>query len=283
MVDERNSSSTTEPLLQVRGLSKSFVRTRALFGSSGTIVALQDVGLEVFHGKALAVIGESGSGKSTLAQCIVRLENPDDGEILFEGSNVLQLRAEELRQFQREAQMIFQDPASSLDPRFTAAEIVTEPLVIQGLLPRKERRERAVELLIQVGLSPQMLGRFPEEFSGGQRQRLALARALSLGPRLLILDEALSALDLSIQASIVELLVSLQQERGLTYLFITHDLSLAASIADEIVVMQAGRIVERGKTSNILRSPAHEHTRALLEASPWTQRFFAPADGRSPA
>ena len=211
MVDERNSSSTTEPLLQVRGLSKSFVRTRALFGSSGTIVALQDVGLEVFHGKALAVIGESGSGKSTLAQCIVRLENPDDGEILFEGSNVLQLRAEELRQFQREAQMIFQDPASSLDPRFTAAEIVTEPLVIQGLLPRKERRERAVELLIQVGLSPQMLGRFPEEFSGGQRQRLALARALSLGPRLLILDEALSALDLSIQASIVELLVSLQQ------------------------------------------------------------------------
>lgn len=243
------------------------------------VVALQNVSLELSRGKTLALIGESGSGKSTLARCIVRMEEPDQGEIRFEGRDVLQFTGEELRHFGCDVQMIFQDAVSSLNPRFTASEIVIEPLVIQGRLPRREQSERATQLLVLVGLPAQMLNRFPAEFSGGQRQRLALARALSLEPKLLILDEALSALDLSIQASMTELLLDLQEARGLSYLFITHDLSLAACMADEIAVMQAGQIVERGEVANILKCPAHAHTCALLAASPWTQRFAPLGEG----
>lgn len=279
MANESATDKRSSPLLQVRGLSKSFVRTQTTSGSAREIVALQNVSLELFRGETLALIGESGSGKSTLARCVVRMEEPDQGEIRFEGCDVLQFRGEELRLFRCDVQMIFQDAASSLNPRFTATEIVTEPLMIQGRLPRREQRERATQLLSGVGLPAQMLGRFPAEFSGGQRQRLALARALSLEPKLLILDEALSALDLSIQASMVELLLGLQELRGLSYLFITHDLSLAACMANEIAVMQAGQIVERGEAANILKCPAHAHTRALLAASPWTQRFAPLEEG----
>lgn len=284
MADKPISSDTrVSPVLEVRGLSKSFARTQTTLGSAREIVALQNVSLELFRGKTLALIGESGSGKSTLARCIVRMEEPEQGEIRFEGCAVLQCTGEELRHFRCDVQMIFQDAASSLNPRFTATEIVTEPLVIQGRLPRREQRESATQLLMQVGLPAQMLDRFPAEFSGGQRQRLALARALSLEPKLLILDEALSALDLSIQASMVELLLDLQEVRGLSYLFITHDLSLAACMADEIAVMQAGQIVERGQATDILECPAHAHTRALLAASPGTQRFVPLEEGGGPA
>lgn len=281
MANEPTLDTRPWPLLEVRGLSKSFARRSALLHSTSQIVALQNVSLELFQRKILALIGESGSGKSTLARCMVRMEEPDQGEIRFEGLDVLQFTEEELHRFRCDVQMIFQDAASSLNPRFNATEIVTEPLMIQGRLPRGEQRDRAAQLLAQVRLPARMLDRFPAELSGGQRQRLALARALSLEPRVLILDEALSALDLSTQGAMVELLLDLQQARGLSYLFITHDLSLATCMADEITVMQAGQIVERGAVENILKCPAHAHTRALLAASPWTQRCIPLEEGGS--
>lgn len=254
-------------LLRVRGLRKRYVRrTGVLRGAA--IQALEDVDLSVAAGSTMALVGESGSGKSTLARCLARLEEPDSGEISFEGRNLVGLSGQELQAVRRQIQLIFQDPAMALNPGLSAAEIVEEPLLIMRRGGRQERRGRALELMEQVSLPAAWGARRPFELSGGQRQRLAIARALAVEPRLLILDEALSGLDLSIQAQIVNLLLDLQSRHPLTYLYVSHDLGLMGRIADEVAVLYRGRIVERGGIAAVLAAPQHPHTRALVAAIP---------------
>lgn len=255
------------PLLEVKDLVKRYSR-RKLTGPRGEVRALDGVSLSVSRGTTLALVGESGSGKSTLAFCLACLERPTSGALRFEERDVLQLGEKELRAIRRKIQLIFQDPASSFNPKWKILEILTEPLVLQGNLGREEIRSRAHVLLEQVGLSTSMEEKLPSELSGGQRQRLAIARALMLEPQLLILDEALSALDCSVQAQIANLLVELQSSLNMTYLFITHDMVMAAHLADEIAVMSEGRIVEQGTPDKILRQPESAITRELLAAGP---------------
>ena len=260
-----------EPLLRVRGLSKEFRQRRRIAGGEYVVRALDAVDLELASGSTLALVGESGSGKSTLARCLVRLEEPTTGEMWFAGRNLLELKASELARVRRKMQLIFQDPAAALNPRLSAAEIVAEPLLIQRLGTKREQRAQALVWMEKVGLRREWAVRSPLEFSGGQRQRLAIARALILQPRLLILDEALSALDLSVQAQIVNLLLEQQAELDLAYLYISHDLSLAGVLADEVAVMHRGRIVERASCAQLFAQPQHAHTRALLAAVPATR------------
>jgi peptide/nickel transport system ATP-binding protein len=223
---------------------------------------------QVAAGTTLALVGESGSGKSTLARCLARLEEADSGEIWFEGRDILRLRGRDLVPVRRRIQLIFQDSATALNPRFSALEIVEEPLLIQGRGGKAERRNRALELMEAVGLRTDWATRRSLELSGGQRQRLAIARALAAEPSLLIFDEALAGLDVLIQSQIVNLLLDLQVSRGLTYLYVSHDLELMGRIADEIAVLCAGRIVERGNAAAIVAGPRHPHTQALLAAVP---------------
>jgi ABC-type glutathione transport system ATPase component len=260
------SSEFMQPLIRVESVSKYYRQRRIL--SSGHIVhALNGVSLSIAPRSTLALVGESGSGKSTLALCLACLERPSSGKIWFGGRDIATLAENQMRAVRPQIQLIFQDPASSLNPRFTAFEIVTEPLVLQRWKGR-QTREQGFALLERVGLSAEMASRRVGEFSGGQKQRLAIARALSLEPKILILDEALSALDCSAQARITNLLLELQSSFALTYLFITHDLAMAAHIADEIAVMNRGRIVERGDPQKLLDSPEHEATRRLVAATP---------------
>jgi ABC-type glutathione transport system ATPase component len=256
-----------EALVSVRGLSKRYDQRRWLrpFGTFG-IQALDSVDLEIAAGSTVALMGESGAGKSTLAWCLARMERPDAGEILFRGRDLLKMPRRDLAAVRQKIQLIFQDSAQALNPRFSAAEVVSEPLDVHSLGTKVERRRRALELMEQVGLSAAWAGRSPFEFSGGQRQRLTIARALTLQPCLLILDEALTGLDLPIQAEIVELLVELQTAHGLTYLYISHDFNLVERLADEVVVMREGRVVERAGTAELFRCPHHPHTQALLSA-----------------
>ena len=254
-------------ILQIRGLSKQYVSRDALMRRRAGVIALQDVSFEVGTGETVAVIGESGSGKSTLARCIVRMEEADSGEILFRGTDLAKLTMSELRPFRSQVQLIVQDSAGSLNPRFTAAEMIEEPLVIQGIGTGGERRKRAAELIEQVGLETDWAERRVTQFSGGQRQRLAIARVLALRPALLILDEALTGLDLSTQAQVLNLLLELKNSYGLTYLFISHDLGLVSRVADRIAVMQGGRIVECGKPQDILQRPQHPQTIALVNSA----------------
>lgn len=256
-----------QPLLKVDGLRKRYGGGRLLVRGEG-VTALSGVTFSVSPGTTLAVVGESGSGKSTLALCLACLERPTAGRIEFEGREVAALGEPDLRALRPRIQLVFQDPAQSLNPRFTALEIVAEPLVVQKKFTRRERSDCARRLLERIGLSVEMAGRTPAEFSGGQRQRLAIARALVLEPKLLILDEALSALDCSVQAQIANLLMDLQASLGLTYLFITHDLAMAAHLADEVAVLAGGRIVEHGAAAKVLRHPQHAATQALLAAVP---------------
>jgi ABC-type glutathione transport system ATPase component len=256
-----------EPILRVENLVKRYVK-RNLVGAPQDFLALEGVSFAVSPGSTLAIVGESGSGKSTLAACIACLETPTAGNLWFEGRNLAQSAESELRKTRPQIQLIFPDPASALNPRWTILEIVVEPLVLQGKLDRKDRNMRAFSLLERVGLSAEIAGRPASELSGGQRQRLAIARALTLDPKILILDEALSSLDCSTQAQIANLLLELQASLGMTFLFITHDLTMAAHLADEIVVMSHGRIVEYGPTAELLRNPSHEATRQLLAAVP---------------
>lgn len=256
------------PLVQVEALSKTYAPHGWFWRRESRVEALRDVHLSIEAGSTHALVGESGSGKSTLARCLARLEMPSAGRLWFDGRDLLSLSPLELRSVRREIQLIFQDPAASLSPRFTAAEIVEEPLHVQHIGTRRERRECALRLLDLVGIPAGWSDRRPFEFSGGQRQRLAIARALTLSPRFLILDEAFSALDLSLQAQMVNLLLDLQAARGLTYLYITHDLSLVGHVADEISVLHRGRIVEHGKTPELFSAPRHPQTQALLEAMP---------------
>jgi peptide/nickel transport system ATP-binding protein len=261
------ANATMAPLLTVESLSMRY-GARHLGGTRTSVTALDGVSFTIAAGTTLALVGASGSGKSTLALCLACLERPTAGKILFEGRELTALAARELRAVRPKIQLVFQDPTGSLSPRLTALEIVTEPFEVQGRFTEAERNERAQGLFERVGLSFQMAMRTAREFSGGQRQRLAIARALALEPRVLVLDEALSALDASIQAQIGNLLFDLQQSAGLTYVFITHDMAMAARLADEIAVLESGRIVERGAPGDVLRQPAHAATRALMAAAP---------------
>jgi ABC-type glutathione transport system ATPase component len=261
------SDSDMPPLLRIDKLVKRYDR-RNLAGSRAELFALDGVSFAVARGTTLAIIGESGSGKSTLGSCISCLENPTSGSIWFEGRDIAGLVENDRRQVRPQIQLIFQDPSNSLNPRWSVERILLEPLALQGKLKRERMQQRAVALMAQVGLSPEMLNRLPARLSGGQRQRLAIARALALEPKLLILDEALSALDCSVQAQIANLLMELQRNLDMTYLFITHDLAMAAHLADEIAVMNRGRIVEQGPAQRVLRHPTEEITKNLLAATP---------------
>ncbi len=256
------------PLLDVRGLVKHFVRKRGLFQPPSIVKAVDDVSFAIHEGEMFGLVGESGSGKSTTGRCILRLIEPTAGEVLFRGENVLAFPRERMRLARRDMQIVFQDPYSSLNPRMRAGDIVEEPLVIHGLGARAERRQRVAELFEMVGLEPDHLQRYPHQFSGGQRQRIGIARALALSPALVIADEAVSALDVSIQAQVVRLMLELRERLKLTYLFIAHDLRLVEHICGRVAVMYLGRIVEMGDTSALFANPAHPYTRALLSAVP---------------
>jgi ABC-type glutathione transport system ATPase component len=255
-----------QPLIKVENLVKRYARRNR--GGAQELRALDGVSFEVFAGTTLAVVGESGSGKSTLALCLACLEEPTSGGVWFGGKDICKIAGKEQREIRPQIQLIFQDPANSLNPRWKAIEILTEPLILQGRISRKEMKERAYSLLGRVGLSAAIGERLPGELSGGQRQRLAIARALALEPKVMVLDEALSALDCSVQAQIANVLVELQSALGMTYVFITHDLGMAAHLADEIVVMNGGRILEQGRVEDVLREPREEITRRLVAAVP---------------
>jgi ABC-type glutathione transport system ATPase component len=252
------------PLVRAVGLSKSYVQRAPFSQKKFVIDALADVELAILPASLTALVGESGSGKSTLARCLALLEKPDCGEIWFEGKEVSRVGNWELARLRPRIQMVFQDSAGALNPRFTAAQIIAEPLEIQQREDSRSLRSRACELMEEVGLSATWADRRPLEFSGGQRQRLAIARAVALKPAFLILDESLSGLDLSTQAQILNLLLDLQKAHSLTYLLISHDLSLVGQVADFIAVMHHGRIVERGFRQDVLVNPNHAHTRELV-------------------
>jgi peptide/nickel transport system ATP-binding protein len=258
-----------QPLLKIENLVKHYAAGRSR-GSRRTFAALDGVSLSIASQTTVALVGESGSGKSTLALCIACLERPTSGSMWFEGIDVAVREEAQLRLLRPQIQLVFQDPASSLNPHWTALELVSEPLLVQRRFDRQERERKALDLLDRVAISRKMGGRRADELSGGQKQRIAIARALALEPKLIVLDEALSGLDCSVAAQISNLLRELQSSLGLTYLFITHDFLMAAHLADQIAVMDRGRIVESGPTERILRAPSHEATRSLLAA---TARF----------
>ena len=256
------------PLLEVRRLVKHFVCKPGLFRARSVVRAVDDVTFTIDEGEMFGLVGESGSGKSTTGRCILRLIEPTSGEVFFRGENVLQFSTDRMRIARRDMQIVFQDPYSSLNPRMRAADIVEEPLVIHRLGTTSERRARVAELFELVGLEPAHLRRYPHEFSGGQRQRIGIARALALNPALIVADEAVSALDVSIQAQVVKLLLDLKERLKLTYLFIAHDLRLVEHICTRVAVMYMGKIVEMGDTRALFASPTHPYTKALLSAIP---------------
>jgi len=257
-------------LLQVDGLTKHFrVGQGVVLSRLGkTVKAVEDVSFAVDQGETLGLVGESGCGKSTTGRCLNRLLEPTAGKIHFEDIDVRKLRGKRLKAYRRDVQFIFQDPYASLNPRMTFGEIMAEPLVIHGIGTRKERQDRCKEMLQIVGLSPEHIHRYPHEFSGGQRQRVGIARALMLRPKMIICDEPVSALDVSIQAQIINLLEELQQEFGLTYLFIAHDLAVIRHICDRVAVMYLGKIVELGGWREVYNTPNHPYTQSLLSAVP---------------
>jgi ABC-type oligopeptide transport system ATPase subunit len=255
-------------LLEVSHLVKHYVRGRGLFRAGTLVKAVDDVGFRIEEGETFGLVGESGSGKTTTGRCILRLVDATSGQVRFRDEDVLSATRGRMRRLRRDMQIVFQDPYSSLNPRMRARQIVEEPLVIHKLGARAERRERVAELFRLVGLNPEQLERYPHEFSGGQRQRIGLARALALHPSLLVLDEPVSALDVSVQAQVVNLLMDLQQQLKLTYLFIAHDLRLVERICGRVAVMYLGKIVEMAPAAVLFSSPRHPYTRALLSAVP---------------
>lgn len=263
-----------EPLLEARHLKKSYRQSSSVFGDganqhSRRIAAVDDVSLTVGVGETLAIVGESGCGKTTLARLLLRLVEPDEGDIHFAGRDLMATSGATLRALRREMQMVFQDPYASLDPRMRVGEIVGEPLEIhEPHLARAEKRERARTMLERVGIGADALGRYAHEFSGGQRQRIGIARALILRPKLVVADEPVSALDVSVGAQILELLAELQREFALTYLLISHSLPVVAQLATHVAVMRGGRFIETGPADEVLERPANPYTQALLAAVP---------------
>jgi ABC-type oligopeptide transport system ATPase subunit len=267
-VTEATVESET-PVLEGVDLVKEFAGRTSLFGrASSKVRAVDGVTLRLHAGRTLGLVGESGSGKSTVGRLLLRLLDVTDGEVHLGADDVTRARGRDLNQARRAMQMVFQDPYSSLDPRMTVGNIVAEPLVVHGVGTRRDRRTRVRELLDVVGFDPAYVNRYPHEFSGGQRQRIGIARALALSPRLIVCDEPVSALDVSIQAQIVNLLKDLQAEFGLAYLFIAHDLAVVRSVSDRIAVMHRGRIVETGPASEVYERPKDAYTKALLASVP---------------
>jgi oligopeptide/dipeptide ABC transporter ATP-binding protein len=258
-----------EPILRVEHLVKEFpVKNGAFGGRSGAVHAVDDVSFDLRQGETLAIVGESGCGKSTLARCVTRLLEPTSGRITFEGRDITGLSRREMAPIRRDMMMIFQDPFGSLDPRMHVGAIIAEPLEVHGWGEGKKIRTRVQELLALVGLNPEHYNRYPHEFSGGQRQRIGIARALALRPALMLCDEPVSALDVSIQAQILNLFKDLQEEFGLTYLFIAHDLAVIQYISTRVAVMYLGVIVEISGSADLYRRPLHPYTQALLSAAP---------------
>ena len=287
--------ATEQRLLEVKGLKKFFpIRSGLLRRVTGQVRAVDDVSFHINQGETLSLVGESGCGKTTTSRCILRAVNPSAGEIYFHTANqkvveLAKLSKAELRPLRRQMQMIFQDPFSSLNPRMTILEIISEPLAVNGVTSRQERRDRVEDLLKMVQLPPEFMNRYPHAFSGGQRQRIGIARALALNPALIVADEPVSALDVSVQAQIVNLLLDLQEELKLSFLFVAHDLSVVKHVSDRVAVMYVGKIVEVAETQALFTNPKHPYTEALLSAVPKpdprlrSQRIILEGDVADPA
>ncbi len=270
---QQQQQNTDRPLLKVRNLKTHFPIVKGLLKRVvGQVKAVDDVSFDIYDGECLGLVGESGSGKTTVGRSILRAVNPTAGNVEFRLSNeyvdVAKVEHQQLKDLRKRMQMIFQDPYSSLNPRMSVMDLIGEPLLAHGMRSRREREKRVRELLVQVGLKPQHLNRYPHAFSGGQRQRIGIARALALNPRLIVADEAVSALDVSVQAQVLNLLQDLQKEFGLTYLFIAHDLSVVRHICDRVAVMYLGKIVELADVDRLFDSPKHPYTEALLSSIP---------------
>ncbi len=272
-MENKKEETKKVPLLQVRNLKKWFPSKSGVFSrKKAYIKAVNDISFDVGYGETIGIVGESGCGKSTMGRSVLRLIEPTSGEIIFEGKDFMKLKDAELRKSRSEMQIIFQDPYASLDPRMTVGEIIAEPLDIQTNLSKEEKREKILKVMEVVGLNPKYYNRYPHEFSGGQRQRIGIARAIILGPKLIVCDEPVSALDVSVQAQVINLLKKLQKDMGMAYLFISHDLSVIKHISDRVIVMYLGNIVEIADKDDLYNNTLHPYTKALLSSIPIAAR-----------